>query len=123
MLTHQIEPTTTALIAVDLQGGFVEGSPVAAPDAPEIVAKLNALAATCREAGALVVHTAHVIRPDVITIEPFPVEIDVTHGPCRGRTVVDQLRRTGQADNAHVATDVDAAAFIDLLTERISSLP
>jgi inosine-uridine nucleoside N-ribohydrolase len=66
---------------------------------------------------------AHVIQPDVITTEHLPVEIDVTHGPCRGRTVVDQLHRTGQPDNAHVATDVDAKAFIDLLTERISALP
>ena len=66
---------------------------------------------------------AHVIKPDVITTEHLHVEIDVTHGPCRGRTVVDQLKRTGQAANAHVSTDVDAAAFIDLLTERISALP
>ena len=43
---------------------------------------------------------AHVIEPDVITTEPCPVEIDVTQGPCRGRTVVDQLRRTGQPANA-----------------------
>ena len=57
-----------------------------------------------------------------VTMEP-PVEIDVTQGPCRGRTVVDQLRRTGQAANAHVSNDVDAAAFIDLLTGRIGTLP
>jgi len=66
---------------------------------------------------------AHVIKPDVITTEHLHVEIDVTHGPCRGRTVVDQLNRTGQAANAHVSTDVEAATFIDLLTERISALP
>jgi inosine-uridine nucleoside N-ribohydrolase len=66
---------------------------------------------------------AHVIQPAVITTEPFPVEIDVTHGPGRGRTVVDQLGRTGQPDNARVATDVDAIAFIDLLTGRIGELP
>src|SRR3954451_1581354 len=65
---------------------------------------------------------AHVIAPAVITTERLPVEIDVTPGPCRGRTVVDQLRRTGRPDNALVATDVDADAFIDLLTERISAL-
>jgi inosine-uridine nucleoside N-ribohydrolase len=65
---------------------------------------------------------AHVVAPDVLTTEHLPVEIDVTHGPCRGRTVVDQLHRTGQPDNAHVATDVNAAAFIDLLTGRIASL-
>jgi inosine-uridine nucleoside N-ribohydrolase len=66
---------------------------------------------------------AHVIKPDVITTQHLPVEIDTTQGPCRGRTVVDQLRRTGRAPNAHVSTDVDATAFIDLLTERISTLP
>jgi inosine-uridine nucleoside N-ribohydrolase len=66
---------------------------------------------------------AHVIRPDVIATQHLHVEIDVTQGPCRGRTVVDQLARTGEAANADVATDVDAAAFIDLLTERISALP
>jgi inosine-uridine nucleoside N-ribohydrolase len=63
-----------------------------------------------------------VIKPDVIRTEHLPVEIDVTQGPCRGRTVVDRLKRIGQAANAHVATDVDATAFIDLLTGRISRL-
>jgi inosine-uridine nucleoside N-ribohydrolase len=66
---------------------------------------------------------AHVIKPEVISTEHLHVEIDTTHGPCRGRTVVDQLKRTGQPPNAHVSTDVDATAFIDLLTERISALP
>ena len=64
-----------------------------------------------------------VIDPDLLTLEPFPVEIDVTQGPCRGRTVVDQLRRTGAEPNADVAIGVDADGFIDLLTSRIGSLP
>ena len=65
---------------------------------------------------------AHVIAPDVLTTERLNVEIDVTQGPCRGRTVVDQLRRTGREPNAHVAVDVDADGFIDLLCGRIGSL-
>jgi inosine-uridine nucleoside N-ribohydrolase len=65
---------------------------------------------------------AHVIRPDVITTERFGVEVDITQGPCRGRTVVDRLGRTGNEPNALVATDVDAAGFIDLLTGRIATL-
>jgi inosine-uridine nucleoside N-ribohydrolase len=65
---------------------------------------------------------AHVIAPDVITTEHLHVEIDTTHGPCRGRTVVDQLKRTGAPANAHVSVDVDATGFIDLLTGRIASL-
>ncbi len=66
---------------------------------------------------------SHVIMPEVITTQHLPVEIDITHGPSRGRTVVDELGRTGQAPNAHVSTDVDATAFIDLLTGRIGTLP
>ena len=49
-------------------------------------------------------------------------EIDITQGPCRGRTVVDELSRHGRPANAHVAVEVRADAFIDLLTERIGSL-
>ncbi len=66
---------------------------------------------------------AHVIAPDVITTERLNTEIDVTQGPCRGRTVVDRLRRTGREPNADVAVDVDAEGFIGLLCGRIGSLP
>jgi inosine-uridine nucleoside N-ribohydrolase len=66
---------------------------------------------------------ASVIQPDVITTQHLPTEIDVTLGPCRGRTVVDRLRRTGRQPNAHVAVDVDAERFIELLCARIGSLP
>src|SRR3954447_6930397 len=66
---------------------------------------------------------ASVIDPTLLTLEPHPVEIDATQGPCRGRTVVDQLRRTGAEPNARVAMDVDADAFIALLTSRIARLP
>jgi pyrimidine-specific ribonucleoside hydrolase len=66
---------------------------------------------------------AHVVKPDLLTTDRLNVEIDVTRGPCRGRTVVDRLRRTGREPNADVAIDVDAAGFIDLLTSRIASLP
>jgi inosine-uridine nucleoside N-ribohydrolase len=68
------------------------------------------------------VAVAHVIAPGVIATEHLPVEVDITQGPARGRTVVDQLQRTGKPANAHVAVDVDAAGFIDLLTGRIASL-
>jgi pyrimidine-specific ribonucleoside hydrolase len=65
---------------------------------------------------------AHVIRPDLLRTEHLPTAIDVTQGPCRGRTVVDRLRRTGREPNAHVALDVDADRFVDLLCERIAAL-
>ena len=43
-------------------------------------------------------------------------------GPARGRTIVDELRRTGPG-HVHVALDVDADGFIALLCERIARLP
>src|SRR3954452_14272364 len=66
---------------------------------------------------------AAVIDPSLVTLERLPVEIDVTQGPCRGRTVVDQFRRTGAEPNAEVAVGVDADGFIDRLTSRIATLP
>jgi inosine-uridine nucleoside N-ribohydrolase len=65
---------------------------------------------------------AHVIDPNLLTLERLNVEVDITQGPGRGRTVVDQLKRLGREPNARVAMDVDADGFIDLLTERIGSL-
>jgi inosine-uridine nucleoside N-ribohydrolase len=69
------------------------------------------------------VAVAHVINPDLLGTEYVAAAIDTTLGPSRGRTVCDLLRRTEFSPNAHVATEVDAAGFIDLLTSRIASLP
>ncbi|MBL8552345.1 MAG: cysteine hydrolase [Hyphomonadaceae bacterium] len=64
MVDFAISPARTALINVDLQNCFVADSPLAAPDGPAIVQRVNRLAAACREAGALVVHTLITYRPD-----------------------------------------------------------
>jgi nicotinamidase-related amidase len=64
MVDFPVNPRKLALVNVDLQNVFVEGTPASAPDGPDIVARVNKLAAACREAGVLVIHTAHVIRPD-----------------------------------------------------------
>jgi nicotinamidase-related amidase len=64
MVDFAVNPRTLALINVDLQNAFVEGTPVSAPDGPALVARVNKLAAACRRAGVLVIHTAHVTRPD-----------------------------------------------------------
>jgi ureidoacrylate peracid hydrolase len=64
MADFPVDPRKLALVNVDLQNVFVEGTPASAPDGPELVARVNKLAAACREAGVPVVHTAHVTRPD-----------------------------------------------------------
>ncbi|HEX3264382.1 MAG TPA: isochorismatase family cysteine hydrolase [Candidatus Limnocylindrales bacterium] len=55
-----VVPSRTALVNVDLQNFFVES----AAEGPAILGRVNELAAACRAAGVLVVHTAHVLRPD-----------------------------------------------------------
>jgi nicotinamidase-related amidase len=60
MVDFPVIPGRAALVNVDLQTFFVEN----APDGFTILERVNRLAAICREAGILVVHTAHVLRPD-----------------------------------------------------------
>jgi nicotinamidase-related amidase len=64
MADFTIAPRRAALINVDLQNCFVAGSPISAPERPAILERVNHLAAVCREAGMLVVHTRFVLRPD-----------------------------------------------------------
>ena len=47
-----LDPRRTALVNVDMQGCFVEGSPLSSPEGPALVARINELARACREAGA-----------------------------------------------------------------------
>jgi inosine-uridine nucleoside N-ribohydrolase len=65
---------------------------------------------------------AHVIHADLLTTKHCHVAIDCASELCRGRTVVDLWRVTGNEPNAHVGVDVDGPAFLDLLVERIASL-
>jgi inosine-uridine nucleoside N-ribohydrolase len=65
---------------------------------------------------------AHVLRPDLLETVERHVAIDCESELCRGRTVVDLWRRTGQEPNAHVAVGVEGEAFVELLLERIASL-
>jgi nicotinamidase-related amidase len=64
MVDFAVNPRKLALVNVDLQNVFVEGFPVSPPDGPAVVARVNKLAAVCRKAGVLVIHTAHVTRAD-----------------------------------------------------------
>lgn len=57
MPAFPLVPATTALLNVDMQRCFVEDTPLASPDGPALVEKINALIRTCRETGALIVHT------------------------------------------------------------------
>lgn len=60
MADFAVVPERMALINVDLQNCFVAG----AADGLATLDRINRLAAVCREAGILVIHTSHVLRPD-----------------------------------------------------------
>jgi inosine-uridine nucleoside N-ribohydrolase len=68
------------------------------------------------------VAVAHVLRPGLVETKHRHVAIETQSELCRGRTVVDLWRRTGNAPNAHVGVDIDAPAFVELLLERIAGL-
>ncbi len=68
------------------------------------------------------VAVAHVIRPGLLETRHRNVEVELESELNRGRTVVDLWNRTDRPPNAHVAVDLDAAGFFDLLVERIASL-
>lgn len=61
-------PSRTALINVDMQRCFVEGSPLASPDGLALAERINRLSAVCRDAGISVVHTRVWMRPDGSTL-------------------------------------------------------
>jgi ureidoacrylate peracid hydrolase len=60
MVDFDVSPTQTALINVDLQNFFVDST----DGGVDLVHRVNTLASACRDAGILVIHTAHVLRPD-----------------------------------------------------------
>ena len=66
------------------------------------------------------VAVARVLRPELVETKYRNVEIECKSELCRGRTVVDVWRRTDREPNAHVAVDIDADGFLELLLERLS---
>ncbi len=64
MTQYPVIPSRMALVNIDMQNAFVEGTPLAAPNGPRIIEPINRLAETCRKAGVMVIHTLHVTRAD-----------------------------------------------------------
>jgi len=66
---------------------------------------------------------AAVIDPSLVTTVECSIEIETASQFCDGRTVVDRWHVSDRPHNAQVGVDVDADRFLELLVERISSLP
>ena len=65
---------------------------------------------------------ALLLRPKLVELAHRHIAIETESALCRGRTVVDLWRRTGNEPNAHVGVGVDGAGFMELLIERIATL-
>lgn len=70
---------------------------------------------------------AHLAVPDLISVAPYHVVVDTTHGPARGRTVCDglpyRLGRDGRRPNADVGIRIDRTSFEALLIDAFGRLP
>jgi purine nucleosidase/pyrimidine-specific ribonucleoside hydrolase len=69
------------------------------------------------------VAVAQVVDPALVETVERNVEIEMVSDLCRGRTVVDLWRRTGNEPNANVGIGIHAEAFLELLVTRLSSFP
>jgi inosine-uridine nucleoside N-ribohydrolase len=68
------------------------------------------------------VAVAHVAQPDLVQTLDRGVRIDTGRDISRGRTYVDLWRRAGWEASCHVAVDIRADDFLDLLVRRVNSL-
>ncbi len=57
--------------------------------------------------------------PDLFTLTPMPVEVELTGTLTRGMTVCDVRNRAQRACNASVAMQVDAPAAMDLFVDAL----
>jgi purine nucleosidase len=65
---------------------------------------------------------AWLIRPDLFTARQVSVSVELA-GAARGRTIIDRWQRSGAAANVTLLETLDAAAFFNLLGERLATLP
>ncbi len=69
------------------------------------------------------VAVAEIAQPGLVETLELHVAVERASELCRGRTVVDRWRRTGNPSNARVGVGIDREAFVRLLTERLAVFP
>jgi inosine-uridine nucleoside N-ribohydrolase len=65
---------------------------------------------------------AHVLDPTLLETRLCGVKVDAGSELSRGRTYVDRWDLAGWPPNCHVAVDIDAERFLELLIERVGRL-
>ena len=61
----------------------------------------------------------YLVAPELYETKKAHVEIDLTKGPCYGRTVCDFVHRTGKEENATVGIAIALEPFWDLVEETL----
>ena len=61
----------------------------------------------------------YLVDPDLFETAPAYVEVDLSRGPCYGRTVCDFVNRLGKAPNALVGKGLDLERFWDNVEETL----
>lgn len=107
MVDFAVIPERTALLNIDLQNLFVEGYQASAPHGLVTLGRINRLAAVCRQAGVLVIHVSHVLRPDGSNMGVL--------GELHPEVRAGILRKDGAPTALHHALVVDSR---DLLLEK-----
>jgi inosine-uridine nucleoside N-ribohydrolase len=122
-----LDVTNRTVLTREDAEGLRENGPVAAAAAAMLDFYLDFYLGAYDHGGAPIhdaVPVAQLIRPGLVETVERRVEVDLSDGMCRGRTVVDMRRRIAlPTPNARVAVDVDVEGFRKLLLERLANFP
>lgn len=66
---------------------------------------------------------AWLLSPGLFTSRMAHAEVDLAHGPSRGRTVIDRWGRLGRTPNVRLLETLDADGFFALLERSLAALP
>ena len=100
MSVYELVPSKTALVNVDMQIAFVEGTLLSAPDGPRLLEPINRLSAACRAAGMMVIHTLHVVRDDGSNLGSM--------GKLIGTERTDLIKESAETAKLHPGIEVGA---------------
>ena len=77
---------------------------------------LDNAATTMQKPASVIEAVAAAMDPDVVTFEPYYVEVeDRDDAPNNGETVVDLKHSSGKQPNCHVAMQVNQPRFVTML--------
>ena len=68
------------------------------------------------------VAVARLLEPDLVPAQTLRVDIDITEGPARGRTIADPEGLTGRPPNADVGMSIDRERLMRMLLDAVRAI-